>query len=218
MDTKNLILRTKFVDRMCHWTMVACFFLVAMSGLSWFFPSLNWLSGVLGTPQLARMLHPFLGTVVFVLLVCMFFRFVHYNMPARTDVTWFRNIADVLMNRHTKPLGIGKYNAGQKILFWCIMALISALFATGVVAWRPYFAGYFPIPAIRLALLAHSLAGLGLILLVIGHIYMGIWVRGSITGMLTGYVSRAWAKQHHDRWYAEEIAPAAKDTSAKRQS
>ncbi|MBS1001893.1 formate dehydrogenase subunit gamma [Acetobacter persici] len=217
MDTKNLILRTKFIDRMCHWTMVACFFLVAMSGLSWFFPSLSWMNGVLGTPQLARMLHPFLGTVVFVLLICMFFRFVHHNMPVRTDVTWFRNIVDVLMNRHTKPLKIGKYNAGQKILFWCIMLLISALFATGIVAWRPYFAGYFPIPAIRLALLAHSLAGLGLILLVIGHIYMGIWVRGSVTGMLTGYVSRAWAKQHHDRWYEEEVAPS-KDTPAKHHS
>ena len=30
MDTKNLVLCTKFMDRLCHWTMVACFFLVAL--------------------------------------------------------------------------------------------------------------------------------------------------------------------------------------------
>lgn len=213
MDTKKAFLRTKFFDRMCHWTMVACFFLVAMSGLSWFFPSLNWLGSVLGTPQTARVLHPFLGTVVFGILVVMFFRFVHHNLPVRTDIIWFRNVIGVLMNRHGDNLRIGKYNAGQKILFWGIMSLISVLFMTGIVAWRAYFAAYFPIPVIRVALLAHSLAGLALILLVIGHIYMGLWVRGSITGMLTGYVSRAWAKQHHDRWYEEKIASSSETPS-----
>ncbi len=215
MDTQNLILRTKFMDRLCHWTMVACFFLVALSGISWFFPSLNWLGYVLGPPQMARLLHPFLGITVFVLLRCMCVRFVHHNLFVRTDITWFRHIVDVLMNKHGEKLQIGKYNAGQKILFWGIMSLISLLLVSGLIIWRAYFAMYFPIPVVRLALLAHSVAGLGLILLVLGHIYMGIWVRGSIGGMITGYVSRAWARQHHDRWYEEEVLPA-ETSSAKR--
>lgn len=215
MDTKNLVLRTKFMDRLCHWTMVACFFLVALSGISWFFPSLNWLGYVLGPPQLARLLHPFLGITVFVLLMCMCVRFVHHNLFVRTDITWFRHIVDVLMNKHGEKLQIGKYNAGQKILFWGIMSLISLLLVSGLMIWRAYFAMYFPIPVVRLALLAHSVAGLGLILLVLGHIYMGIWVRGSIGGMVNGYVSRAWARQHHDRWYEEEVLPA-ETSSAKR--
>lgn len=215
MDTKNLILRTKFMDRLCHWTMVACFFLVALSGISWFFPSLNWLGYVLGPPQMARLLHPFLGITVFVLLMCMCARFVHHNLFVRTDITWFRHIVDVLMNKHGEKLQIGKYNAGQKILFWGIMSLISLLLVSGLMIWRAYFAMYFSIPVVRLALLAHSVAGLGLILLVLGHIYMGIWVRGSIGGMVTGYVSRAWARQHHDRWYEEEVLPA-ETSSAKR--
>ncbi|WP_339077272.1 formate dehydrogenase subunit gamma [Acetobacter sp. AC2005] len=215
MDTKNLVLRTKFMDRLCHWTMVACFFLVALSGISWFFPSLNWLGYVLGPPQMARLLHPFLGITVFVLLMCMCVCFVHHNLFVRTDITWFRHIVDVLMNKHGEKLQIGKYNAGQKILFWGIMSLISLLLVSGLMIWRAYFAMYFPIPVVRLALLAHSVAGLGLILLVLGHIYMGIWVRGSIGGMVTGYVSRAWARQHHDRWYEEEVLPA-ETSSAKR--
>lgn len=208
MDNGNLVLRTKLIDRMLHWSMVSCFTLVALSGLSWFFPSLNWLGYVLGPPQLARVLHPFLGIAVFGLLMCMFVRFVHHNLFVRTDLTWFRHIVDVLLNKHGQKLQIGKYNAGQKILFWSIMSFISLLLVSGLMIWRAYFAALFPIPVLRLALLAHSLAGLGLILLVIGHIYMGIWVRGSIGGMISGYVSRAWARQHHDRWYEEEVAPS----------
>ena len=66
-----------------------------------------------------------------------------------------------------------------------------------------------------LAILAHSVAGIGLILLIVGHIYLAIWVRGSITGMVTGYVSRAWARQHHDRWYGEVKAKEGKKVEAK---
>jgi formate dehydrogenase subunit gamma len=208
MKRQDMILRTKFPERACHWIMVACFFLVAMSGLSWFFPSLSWMNSVLGTPQLARELHPFLGIVVFVLLMFMCYKFAHHNLFVKTDIIWFRNAKDVLLNKHGEKLQIGKYNAGQKILFWSIMSLISVLLISGLMAWRAYFAGYFPIPVVRLALLCHSLAGIGLILMIIGHIYLAIWVKGSITSMLTGYVSKAWARQHHDRWYDELTAEA----------
>ncbi|RJT91766.1 formate dehydrogenase subunit gamma [Arthrobacter frigidicola] len=203
MNKDKLLLRTRFIDRASHWFMVICFILVAMSGLSWFFPSLNWLNSVLGTPQLARILHPFLGTVVFVVLMFLFARFVKYNLPERQDAIWFRNVKNVLSGDHSQPLQIGKYNAGQKILFWGIMGLISLLMLSGVVIWRPWFAHYFEIPLIRIALLTHAVAGVSLILLIIGHAYLAFWVKGSIRGMVTGYVSRRWAKSHHDRWYQQ---------------
>lgn len=206
----KLILRTKFPERLCHWMIVLCFFLAATSGLSWFYPSFSWLSSFLGTPQLARVLHPFLGIAVFLGLCYMFVRFVKYNLPAKTDGIWFRNVKGVLMNRHDQPLRIGKYNAGQKVLFWLIMLSIVVLLISGLIMWRAYFAEFFPVSVLRLAILAHAVAGIGLILLILGHIYLAIWVRGSITGMVTGYVSRAWARQHHDRWYEELQAKETK--------
>lgn len=212
-DKNDRILRTKFVERLCHWTLVACFMFTALSGLSWFFPSLSWLNSVLGTPQMARILHPFLGIAVFLALCFMFIRFAHHNTFRKTDLAWFKNIGNVLMMRKGPRLYIGKYNAGQKVLFWLIMAAICVLLVSGLMMWRAYFAEYFPIWALRLAILAHSIAGIGLILLILGHIYMGLWVRGSISGMATGYVSRKWAHHHHDRWYDEikaaEEAPKA---------
>ncbi|WP_020204880.1 formate dehydrogenase subunit gamma [Cupriavidus sp. WS] len=216
MTEKEPILRTGFAERLCHWLMVACFIPVALSGLSWFFPSLSWLSGVLGTPQLARVLHPFLGVLVFILLAFMFARFAHHNVLVKSDRLWFRNVKAVVLNTPAAhKLRIGKYNAGQKVLFWLIMLAIAALLASGLVIWRRYFSGYFPIPVIRLALLLHAMAGIGLVLLIAGHVYLAIWVRGSISGMLTGYVSRAWARHHHDRWY-DEIAGAGKSDGRRR--
>lgn len=209
MKKQALIPRTGFPERVCHWIMVACFFMVAMSGLSWIFPSLSWLNSVFGTPQLARELHPFFGIAVFTLLVYMFIRFVHHNLFAKTDITWFLNAKNVLLNHHGTKLQIGKYNAGQKILFWSIMSLIFILLVTGLVIWRAYFAQYFPIPVLRVAILCHALAGTGLILMILGHIYLAIWVKGSITAMLDGYVSKAWARQHHDRWFDELTAKEA---------
>lgn len=203
MNTDKLILRTRFIDRACHWFMVICFFAVALSGLSWFFPSFNGLNAVFGTPQLARILHPFFGVVVFVLLMFLFVRFVRYNLPEREDVQWFKNVRQVLAGKHDPALNIGKYNAGQKVLFWGIMGLITLLLISGVVIWRPWFAPLFSIPSIRIGLLLHAIAGIALILLIIGHAYLAFWVKGSIRGMLTGYVSRAWAKTHHDRWYRQ---------------
>ena len=160
------------------------------------------MSVFLGTPQMARVLHPFLGVAVFLRLCFLFVRFVRYNLPARTDAIWFRRVKEVVLAKHDgPPMQIGKYNAGQKVLFWLIMVSIVVLMVSGLIMWRAYFSEYFSVPVIRLAILVHSIAGAGLILLILGHIYLAIWVRGSISGMVTGYVSRPWARQHHDRWY-----------------
>ncbi|WP_313513781.1 formate dehydrogenase subunit gamma [Pseudomonas sp.] len=203
MKRQNAILRTPYAVRMCHWLMVICFFFVAMSGLSWFFPSLSWLNNLLGGPQLARILHPFMGVVIFLFLAYLFLRLVQHNLPEPGDGKWFLEIGQVLKGDHNEELDTGKYNAGQKVLFWGIMGLISLLLISGVLIWRPYFAPLFSIPTIRIGLFLHALAGILLMLLVIGHIYLAFWVKGSVDAMSSGYVSRKWARTHHPRWYRQ---------------
>jgi len=41
------------------------------------------------------------------------------------------------------------------------------------------------------------------VLSIIVHIYAGIWIKGSVGAMLHGWVSRAWARRHHELWYRE---------------
>jgi hypothetical protein len=97
----------------------------------------------------------------------------------------------------------GRYNFGQKCVFWAAIISLVLLLASGVMIWRPYFAPSFPIPLIRLALLVHSLAAVGLIIVIMVHIYAALWVKGTITAMVEGWVPAAWAKKHHPRWYRE---------------
>ncbi|EBR9859201.1 formate dehydrogenase cytochrome b556 subunit, partial [Salmonella enterica subsp. enterica serovar Chester] len=97
----KMIVRTKFIDRACHWTVVICFFLVSLSGIALFFPTLQWLTETFGTPAMGRILHPFFGVLIFVVLMFMFFRFVKHNIPDREDLPWIKNIIEVLKgNEH----------------------------------------------------------------------------------------------------------------------
>ena len=71
MSKSKMIMRTTFIDRACHWTVVICFFLVALSGISFFFPTQQWLTETFGTPQMGRILHPFFGVLIFVVVMFM---------------------------------------------------------------------------------------------------------------------------------------------------
>lgn len=194
MSKSKMIVRTKFVDRACHWTVVICFFLVAVSGISFFFPTLQWLTETFGTPQMGRILHPFFGVLIFVVLMFMFVRFVHHNIPDKQDIPWLKGIVEVLKGNEHKVAKVGKYNAGQKMMFWTIMSMIFVLLVTGVIIWRPYFAHYFPIQVVRYALLIHATSAIILIHAILIHMYMAFWVKGSIKGMIEGKVSRRWAQ------------------------
>lgn len=90
------------------------------------------------------------------------------------------------------------------------MSLILVLLVSGVIIWRPYFAEFFPMWAIRLGLMIHAVAAIVLIHAILIHMYMAFWVKGSISGMIEGKVSRKWAKKHHPRWYREVAAEEAK--------
>ena len=141
--------------------------------------------------------------LIFVALMFMFVRFVHHNIPDKQDIPWLKGIVEVLKGTEHKVARVGKYNAGQKMMFWTIMSMIFVLLVTGVIIWRPYFAEYFPIPVIRYSLLIHATSAIILIHAILIHMYMAFWVKGSINGMIEGKVSRRWAKKHHPRWYRD---------------
>ncbi|WP_431458212.1 cytochrome b/b6 domain-containing protein, partial [Enterococcus faecalis] len=89
-------------------------------------------------------------------LMFMFVRFVHHNIPDKQDIPWLKGIVEVLKGNEHKVARVGKYNAGQKMMFWTIMSMIFVLLVTGVIIWRPYFAEYFPMQVIRYSLLIHA--------------------------------------------------------------
>lgn len=201
MRKRDRIQRYSAPKRINHWIVAFCFVFAALSGLGFFFPSFNWLMHILGTPQLARILHPFIGVIMFAAFLLMFLRYWRDNLIERDDLEWAKNIRKVAQNEEVGDTG--RYNFGQKCVFWAAIVSLLLLLASGIVIWRPYFAGAFSIPIIRLALVVHSVSAVVLIMVIMVHIYAALWVKGTITAMVEGWVTPAWAKKHHPRWYRQ---------------
>ena len=202
MKRRDTIVRYTAPERINHWITAFCFILAAVSGLGFLFPSFNWLMQIMGTPQLARILHPFVGVVMFASFIIMFFRYWHHNLINRDDIFWAKNIRKIVVNEEVGDTG--RYNFGQKCVFWAAIIFLVLLLVSGVIIWRPYFAPAFSIPVIRFALMLHSFAAVALIVVIMVHIYAALWVKGTITAMVEGWVTSAWAKKHHHpRWYRE---------------
>ena len=106
---------------------------------------------------------------------------------------------------HNDTVEIGKYNAGQKIVFWGMSLLILVLIASGLVIWEQYFSSYTSITQKRLAVLVHAIAAVTIICVWIVHVYAAIWVRGTFSAMTRGQVTGGWAWRHHRRWLKELV-------------
>lgn len=211
------IVRHKLPARLSHWLLVLCFFITGLSGLAFFFPDFSWLVQILGTPQLARMVHPFTGIIMFLAFVNMVRIYWHHNIPEKDDWIWLKNIHEVLKGNEHAVSDNGKYNLGQKMLFWTLILAMFTLLITGIIMWRQYFAHNFSIPVIRIAILFHSACAFLLFTGIMVHMYMAFWVKGSIRGMVEGWVTVRWAKKHHPRWYREEVLPELEKELAEKQ-
>ena len=199
----NTIERHPYWDRATHWLIALGFILAGLSGLAFFHPSVFFLANFFGGGTWARILHPFFGVFMFVFFAIYGLKVWHHNVIDQKDKEWLAKAGEVMAGREEGIPEAGRYNAGQKVLFWLLALCMVGLLPTGIMFWRPYFADLFPIGLVRLSTLLHSLAAIGLILLVIGHVYMAIWTKGSIRAMTLGWVTRAWARKHHPAWYRE---------------
>ena len=202
MNKPDRLVRYRAPERINHWIVAICFVITALSGLGFFFPSFNWLMQIFGTPQLARILHPFTGVVMFAAFMLMFLRYWKENLINRDDLCWARNIHRIARNEEVGDTG--KYNFGQKCVFWAAIISLVLLLASGIVIWRPYFADAFAVPLIRLALVVHSVSAVVLIIVIMVHVYAALWVKGTLTAMVEGWVSAEWARHHHPRWFREQ--------------
>jgi formate dehydrogenase subunit gamma len=194
--------------RINHWITAISLVLLALSGLALFHPSLFFLTDLFGGGQFTRIIHPWIGVVLFFSFFGLFFRFVRLNFWTRSDTIWMLNLGAVLENHdeeHEELVEIGKYNAGQKIVFWSMSALIIVLISSGLVMWDQYFYDFTSIEQKRFAVLIHSAAAIVIICVWIVHVYAAIWVRGTIRAMTRGYVTGGWAWRHHRKWLRDML-------------
>jgi formate dehydrogenase subunit gamma len=197
------ILRYAAGTRINHWIVAISFVLLALSGLALFHPALFWLTNLFGGGPWTRILHPFIGCVMVAAFYLLSVHFWRDNLMQPRDWIWLQKINDVVGNHEENLPDVGRYNAGQKLLFFTLVVCLIGLLLSGIPIWRVYFSAFFPIGVIRAGALLHALFAFVLITVIIVHIYAGIWVKGSVRAMTRGWVTPGWAWKHHRAWFRE---------------
>jgi formate dehydrogenase subunit gamma len=190
-------------ERTNHWALVLLFFCAALSGLAFFHPAFYFLVNLFGGGPWARILHPFFGLGMAASFLGIYLKLAPYNRMTDADREWSKHAGAMLRGDKSAMPPAGRYNGGQKRVFWLMVWSLVVLVVTGITFWQPWFAGYFPILVRRIAVVLHAASATILILTTIVHIYAAIWVKGTIRAMTRGTVSEGWAKQNHALWYKE---------------
>jgi formate dehydrogenase subunit gamma len=202
-DRRDTIVRYSANERTNHWIVALVFVLAALSGFALFHPALFWLSHLFGGGTWTRILHPVIGLVMMVAFVFLAAKMWRDNRMTDRDWRWMRSLRDVVNNREDRVPEVGRYNAGQKLLFFTLVVCMIGLLLSGIVIWRSFFSLYFSIGVVRFASMVHALSAFVLVCAIIIHIYAGIWVQGSIRAMTRGTVTPGWAWKHHRAWFRE---------------
>jgi formate dehydrogenase subunit gamma len=205
--TGRLIQRFSDLDRAVHWTMAISFVLLMISGLIITFGKylllplfgytlFSWLA------ILSKNLHNFVAPVFFVSLPVFIVLFIRDNLPRAYDINWLKTFGGML-NKHGAEVPSGRFNAGEKALFWSLVCFFSVVLClSGVVLLFPNFDQGRQI--MQSANVVHAVCALLAIAMACFHMYLGtIGMKGAYDAMRTGYVDETWAKEHHEIWYDE---------------
>ena len=196
------IVRFTGFERFTHWLTATSFILLGLTGLNIRFgrsllmpligeESFAWLS------QLGKTVHNFTSFAFILGIVLMVFIWIVHNLPAKGDGAWLKAGGGILKQGVHPPAG--KFNAGQKLIFWAVIVLGGAIAVTGLIMLFPFY--FSSMGGMQLATFLHSVLAILLIGVIFAHIYIGtLGMEGAFDAMGTGKVDLNFAKEHHSRW------------------
>jgi formate dehydrogenase subunit gamma len=197
------IVRERLSARVVHWSVALTFFICLFTGLPIWTPVFGWLSYLFGGLHVCRWLHPWAGVAFAAASLLMFVQWVSEMRLTRADREFItpRGMLKYFEYRN-EDAEVGKYNGGQKILFWAAALGAVGLLLSGIVMWLPQ-----PVFGQRLrevSYIVHDVAFSLFFAMIIGHIYLGTAAEpGTFRSMIRGTVTKSWARLHHPRWYRE---------------
>jgi formate dehydrogenase subunit gamma len=201
------ILRFSGFERFAHWLNAASFVILALTGLNVTFGK-SVLLPVIGPDnfstlsQAAKYAHNFVGFAFVIGLVLIIAMWIKDNIPRRVDIEWLKEGGGFIKSKHAPA---GRFNAGEKMVFWLALAGGIAVIASGYLLMFPFYVTQ--IFGMQIAQATHAVVALLLVALILAHIYIGtIGMEGAFEAMGEGTVDLNWAKEHHNLWLVDQTA------------
>ncbi len=221
------VVRFPAFERFAHWLTATSFIVLALTGLNLLYGR-DLLIPLIGKDAFAvvamagKTLHNFVSFPFMLGIALMFVLWVRHNLPSRTDLVWLAKGGGMFSDKAHPPAG--KFNAGQKAVFWIVVLGGFSVSLSGIALLFPFairpFGGTFEIinlfgaglpetltlmQEMQLAHVWHTIVSLGLIAVILAHIYIGtIGMEGAFQAMGSGKVDTAWARHHHSLWETAE--------------
>lgn len=200
--------RFTFLERINHWMTATSFVLLAITGLNITFGA--WvLRPLIGPYAFANLTyagqaaHHYLGFAFTLGLAVMLVIWTGKNIPSRRDLDYIKS-GGPLGSRHVPT---GKFNAGQKALFWITVLGGGAVAVSGFLLMAPGLLDN--VIGQQWAHIVHGLLAMGMIAVILGHAYIGsIGMEGALEAMRDGQVDQNWAREHHELWLDEKLKEA----------
>jgi len=194
-------------ERFAHWLTATSFVVLGLTGLNITFGKLL-LRPVIGPEafsdwaQIAKYAHNY-GSFAFVVgLALIVVMWMKDNIPRKIDIVWLKEGGGFIASKHPTA---GRFNAGEKLVFWFALGAGTAVAVSGYLLMFPFYVTN--IFGMQIAQGVHSLIAVAFVAVIIAHIYIGtLGMEGAFEAMGTGSVDLNWAKEHHRLWLEEEIA------------
>lgn len=210
--TGRLVRRFSDLEVVTHWMTASSFIVLALTGLNTLYGKYV-LIPVLGKSAFAALTswgkyaHNYIAFAFILGLVLMLVLWIRHNLPDRYDLGWIIRGGGMFAKGSHPPAG--KFNFGQKAIFWTTILGGGVASFTGINLMFPF--DFYGMQDMQLLQIIHAGVALGMIVVIFGHIYIGtLGIEGAFDAMGTGEVDENWAKHHHSAWAAEgDESPAA---------
>jgi formate dehydrogenase subunit gamma len=210
------ILRFDMIERFVHWLTASTFIVLGITGLNISFGR-SLLLPLMGPPafstwsEWAKYTHNYLSFAFTLGVVLMFLMWIGRNFPTAADATWLKMGGGMFDKDDSTHPPAWKFNAGQKLLYWLVMLASLGMIISGFMLLFPFYYG-LNVGNMELAEIFHGVVAMLFVSLIVAHIYLGtLGMEGAFDAMGEGYVDANWAKEHHNLWYAEKVAPQGKE-------
>jgi formate dehydrogenase subunit gamma len=194
-------------ERFSHWLTAISFVVLGLTGLNITFGKILLLP-VIGpeafssTSQAAKYTHNFVSASFVIGLVLIVAIWIKDNIPQKVDLEWIKQGGGFIKSKHAPS---GRFNPGEKLVFWFALGAGVAVIISGYLLMFPFYVTN--IAGMQLAQVVHALVAVLFIAVIIAHIYIGtLGMEGAFEAMATGEVDLNWAKEHHDVWLEEQLS------------